>query len=512
MAITKLPRSGIADDAINADKIEDGTIQATEITGTVSAVKLNDTLDISSNTVTLPNTSVTSDMLAGSIANAKLSNSTFTVRGTSRALGVSFSLGVDVDWQSVVTGDTTMVAGQGYFVNTTSGAVTMTLPSSASTGDTIAIKDYAGTFGSNAVTIARNSHKIQGLDNNSSIETNRASIVLVYADATKGWLYTDEHNVANLESPTFTSATGGTVATSGDFKIHTFTGDGCFVVTAGNVGTFPGNPLAGPAKVDYLVIAGGGGGNGSSGGGGGAGGMRSNYPNPDSPTGGAFTITSQTYPISVGAGGPSTTPQGGQGSNSIFATITSTGGGGGSGPGQTGGNGGSGGGGGNSKGPYPAPTANTFVAGGSGNTPPVSPSQGSNGGQGGWPGQQGGGGGGKGGAGAGAPGSYPAPNGPRVGGNGEANSITGSSVTYAGGGGAGGNFGYQGGPAVGGPTSPATSRTGGPGGGGNGGGGPSEPDSNNYSGTAGTANLGGGGGGRGGAGGKGVVILRYKFQ
>ena len=53
----------------------------------------------------------------------------------------------------------------------------------------------------------------------------------MYADATKGWLYTDEHNVADLQQSTFVAATGGTVTTSGDFKIHTFTGDGCFVVS-----------------------------------------------------------------------------------------------------------------------------------------------------------------------------------------------------------------------------------------------------------------------------------------
>ena len=74
MAITKLPRSGIADNSINASKIEDGTIAIAEVSGTISNAKLKD----------------------GEIANAKLSNSTFTVRGTSRALGVSFSLGVNV--------------------------------------------------------------------------------------------------------------------------------------------------------------------------------------------------------------------------------------------------------------------------------------------------------------------------------------------------------------------------------------------------------------------------------
>ena len=48
-------------------------------------------------------------------------------------------------WQSVVTSNTTMVAGRGYFVNTAGGAITMTLPSSASQGDTIQIIDYGAT-------------------------------------------------------------------------------------------------------------------------------------------------------------------------------------------------------------------------------------------------------------------------------------------------------------------------------------------------------------------------------
>jgi hypothetical protein len=125
----------------------------------------------------------------------------------------------------------TAVAGEGYFINTTSGVITVTLPASASIGDQIAIKDYAGTFATNNLTIARNGHNIQGVANNSLISTNRASLVLVYVDATKGWLFTDEHNVADLQASLFYTATGGTVTTSGDFKIHSFTGDGCFVVS-----------------------------------------------------------------------------------------------------------------------------------------------------------------------------------------------------------------------------------------------------------------------------------------
>ena len=91
-------------------------------------------------------------------------------------------------WQSVVTSNTTMVAGRGYFINTTSGAITMTLPSSASQGDTIQIIDYAGTADTNNITIGRNSHKIQGDAADLTVSTERAAFSLVYADATQGWL------------------------------------------------------------------------------------------------------------------------------------------------------------------------------------------------------------------------------------------------------------------------------------------------------------------------------------
>ena len=44
-----------------------------------------------------------------------------------------------VDWQTTIkTGDFTAVSGEGYFINTSSGAITMTLPSSPSAGDIVA--------------------------------------------------------------------------------------------------------------------------------------------------------------------------------------------------------------------------------------------------------------------------------------------------------------------------------------------------------------------------------------
>jgi hypothetical protein len=391
-----------------------------------------------------------------------------------------------VQWQSVITADgstaTNATAGQGYFIDTTSNTHTINLPSSPSIGDSIAIKDYAGTFATNNLTIGRNGNNIQGAANNSLITTNRASLTLVYIDSTKGWVYTKESNVADLGAPAFTSATGGTITTSGDFKIHTFTGDGCFVVST--LGNSPTVPTGGPSNVDYLVVAGGGGGGPNRGGGGGAGGHRTTFPSPGC-NAGAFPVALQTYPITVGGGGSAASA----GSNSIFSTITSAGGGLGAASPAAGGDGGSGGGAGHS-GPK---------AGGSGNTPPVSPSQGNDGGDAQGPAPGNGGGGGGSGAVGGDASSPTAGNG----GAGTANSITAASVTRAGGGGGGG---YP------------TSGSGGSGGGGAGG---TPGSQSNTNGTVGTANTGGGGGGgsydnstvgSGVAGGKGIVIIRYKFQ
>jgi len=387
-----------------------------------------------------------------------------------------------IEWQSVVVADgstgLTAVAGRGYFINTTGGAITVTLPSATvKPGDTIQLKDYARKWATNNVTIASN--LFDGSTSAAIFSTNGQTVTLVYMDNTKGWSIINEDTTTNLGAQ-FITATGGTITTSGNFKIHSFTGDGCLVVSS------LGNPAGGGSNVDYLVVAGGGAGGAgdSGGGGGGAGGYRTTFPSPGC-NAGSFPISATTYPITVGGGGSSVGPgvpskQGTSGSNSIFSTITSTGGGGGGGwNNQPGVNGGSGGGSGNTNG----------AGAGSGNTPPTSPSQGNNGGN----AQPSSGSYMGGGGGAGEAGST---DGNGQGGDGSSNSITGSPIIYAGGGGGSfGNVGGDGGGGLGGATTPT-----------------------NTNGTAGSVNTGGGGGGNGGpatssgAGGSGIVIIRYKFQ
>ena len=300
----------------------------------------------------------------------------------------------------------------------------------------------------------------------------------VYLRTTTGEMYccTDATTNANVwtnigdgtgnQPYTATVATGGSITTDGNFKVHTFTASGTFQVTT----------LGDATTVEYLVVAGGGGGGYDMGGGGGAGGYRA-------ATG--FSVSATSYTVTVGAGGAgssSGSSTGGSGGDSVFSTITSLGGGGGGSrsSAKNGASGGSGGGGSNDTSTGGAGTSGQGYAGGSHTTS----------------GDRGAGGGG-----AGYVGVTVNASGAGNGGDGLQNDITGTNTYYAGGGGGAGT------------TQPTSAGAGGQGGGGAG-----NANSSSGAGTAGTANTGGGGGGgthsagNGGAGGSGIVIIRYQFQ
>ena len=94
-------------------------------------------------------------------------------------------------WQAVCTANFTATAGLCYFVNTTSAAITATLPASASLGDQIHFKDYGDTFDTNNLTVGRNSHNIEGSAADLTVATEGAGFTLVYVDSTRGWILKD---------------------------------------------------------------------------------------------------------------------------------------------------------------------------------------------------------------------------------------------------------------------------------------------------------------------------------
>ena len=445
--------------------------------------------------------------------------------------------GTGTDWVTAIqTSNFTAAAGKGYFVNTTSQVLYVTLPVGV-VGMEITIQDYAGTFATNKVILnANGSEKIQGSALEGRINTNNATAVLIYQDATKGWTSQDvSPNATNISwatptgqsltysTPSPQSSQGAAAATfptttftvsnsvstisgtatiaglpSGITASQTITGSGAGnILTVTLTGTFPaadslntnltlsGLTITAVLAVDYLVVAGGGGGAGSYlGAGGGAGGLRATTTH-----GGSEAVLSlalaTNYTITVGAGGVGgqgssggVNGSGGNGSNSVFSPLPTTNfatGGGGGGAYQGTNNSGKNGGSGGG-GAYNNGATGAGVSG-----------EGFNGGSNYGASTYSGGGGG----GAQEAGNT---NGQSAGGDGGNINITGSSLFYAGGGGgAGVSFG---------------------GAGGAGGGGAGSSDQ----GVAGTPNTGGGGGGSeratsstkpGGAGGSGIVILRY---
>jgi len=244
------------------------------------------------------------------------SGDTFTIPSgatiNNQGTAVNFGATGSASWNTTVkTGDFTAVAGEGYFVNTTSGEIDVALPAGTA-GAVVAVKDYANTWDTNnCILVPNGSDKIGGSTNNAILATEGIALTLIYIDSTQGWLVTDDGLQSVAVTNPFIVATGGTITNTPTCRIHTFTGPGTFCVS--KIAASAANNL-----ISHMVIAGGGGGAGGStnegGGGGGAGGYREvkspstsytaspldGYPSAPN----RITVTIQGYPIAVGGGGP----------------------------------------------------------------------------------------------------------------------------------------------------------------------------------------------------------------
>ena len=219
----------IADDAIDSEHYTDGSIDTAHIADSqVTTAKIADTAitsaKIADATLVLPNkldmngnelildadadTSITSDtddqidihiagaddfrftannmnVLSGSTLTID-SGATITNSGTASGFGITWNIG------SAYNSDFNASAGNGYFVSTSGGAVTATLPASPSAGDEIRFIDLSATFDSNNLTVGRNGKPIMGAASDLTVATERAGLGLVFSDDTNGWLLIDK--------------------------------------------------------------------------------------------------------------------------------------------------------------------------------------------------------------------------------------------------------------------------------------------------------------------------------
>ena len=510
MAITKVKSSNIEDSldlsgktvtlpaaSVTAHASPAPTLDSPVITGTLSVVDSGAVTHTVANysadcsyTITPTNCTVGAVNASGQFVITHTSGTpSYTIKATTASLGLGDS--------TVVTKNLTMQLSAPTLSSPadvgTAVDVVYTITSTTADDDKIILDPGTANFTYQSVSVGTAS-KVGNTVECIGFTTNNPAVTIQFtAEAT----YSVTAKSANIAGTYGTSAnssadsitiapqipTGGIITTDGDYKVHTF-------LTSPANFDIPSLTAVLNSQIEYLVVAGGGGGGSSQGAGGGAGGYRTNYG------GTAMPVTAVTYAITVGAGGAGgvTISTGSDGGNSsiVHASITdiiSTGGGGGGKDNTVGRPGGSGGGGGWAK------AGGAGNVGGNGGSPSIPEGYAGGTGVSGstWP--TGGGGG------SSAVGQTPA-NGSAadgVGGAGTANSITGSSVTYAAGGG----------------SCAGTAGTGSAAGHSSAGAGKNSSPGNN-----GLANRGGGGGGVSpsasgtvaGAGGSGVVIIRYKFQ
>jgi|TARA_E500000331_G_scaffold254747_1_gene245262 hypothetical protein len=191
--------SKIADDAVTAAKIAADAVGASEIAAdAVGASELaNDAVDtnaVADNAITLAK--MAGITRASIIVGDASGDPSALAKGTSEQVLRVNTAGTDLEYADAVGGaawalksaNYTSVAGDGVMVDTSSSAITITLPGSASLGDFVRVLDATGNAASNNITVARNGHNIQGAAANLTIATNRAAIGLVYVNVAQGWV------------------------------------------------------------------------------------------------------------------------------------------------------------------------------------------------------------------------------------------------------------------------------------------------------------------------------------
>ena len=164
-----------------------GAISSSDIpnatTSAVGGVIVGTGLSVSSGTVSVTTPLPTAAIFSGILTtngSGTTEWSTLTAVGTSLSSYITALTPTQLPNWTAKTSAYTAVAGDQLLVDTSVGAVTITLPASPTTGNQIAFLDAKGTWGTYVLTINPNGKSIMGVSTNTVMGTNRAGFTLVY--------------------------------------------------------------------------------------------------------------------------------------------------------------------------------------------------------------------------------------------------------------------------------------------------------------------------------------------
>ena len=118
-------------------------------------------------------------------------NQVLSWTGTDYAWVVQSSGGANYPWSNV-SSNVAASAGDKLFVDTSTSAITITLPASPAFGSEIRVIDIKGNSANNKITLDNNGNNIEGITDSLEVNINRAAFGLVFYDATEGWVFIEK--------------------------------------------------------------------------------------------------------------------------------------------------------------------------------------------------------------------------------------------------------------------------------------------------------------------------------
>tara|TARA_B100001287_G_scaffold250970_1_gene231864 strand:- start:643 stop:1350 length:708 start_codon:yes stop_codon:yes gene_type:complete len=155
--------------------------------------------------VTMPDSServfVVEDATDRSISHYTLTVKTFSGTGVNLPVGsktLLYSDGTNVNSGLLTKGykststSYTAVAGDQIICDTSTGVLTITLPTGPSVGSEVSFIDGGQSYSLNPLTIDPSGENIEGVFGSINVSTNNQNFTLVYVNATVGWAYKDK--------------------------------------------------------------------------------------------------------------------------------------------------------------------------------------------------------------------------------------------------------------------------------------------------------------------------------